>query len=178
MTDPPASAGTEPNLAELLLRRLFEIADVMSSLTDYAARELGMSAARARLLWILRYGGTISMRELATRLEVTPRTITGLVDGLEADGWVRRGTHSTDRRVTLITLTPAAVTTLDTLERGYRQLAERVVMDLSEDETRTVVSALDRILDRLAAEAVIAAGPPVGAGKPPGRSPGRRLPTA
>ena len=50
----------------------------------------------------------MKMADLADALEVTPRNITALVDSLEAEGVVRRLSHPTDRRVTLIELTAAA----------------------------------------------------------------------
>lgn len=146
-------------VAERVLGRLFEISDLMGDLMAYAAREHGMSSARARLLWTLLARGTTSMRDLADRLEVTPRTITGLVDSLEADGWVRRGTHSTDRRVTLISLTPTAITSLGTMEAGYRQLADRLLEGLSDGEARTLLSRLDTVGDRLAEEVAAVADP-------------------
>jgi DNA-binding MarR family transcriptional regulator len=45
------------------------------------------------------------MADLAGELDVTPRNVTALVDGLEAEGLVRRVPHATDRRVTLVELT-------------------------------------------------------------------------
>jgi DNA-binding MarR family transcriptional regulator len=45
------------------------------------------------------------MADLAGELDVTPRNVTAIVDGLEADGLVRRVPHATDRRVTLVELT-------------------------------------------------------------------------
>ena len=48
-------------------------------------------------------GGT--MAALAEALEVTPRNITGLVDGLEAEGLLARRADAADRRATVIELT-------------------------------------------------------------------------
>jgi DNA-binding MarR family transcriptional regulator len=47
------------------------------------------------------------MRCISAELDVTARNVTALVDGLEADGLVRRVPHPTDRRATVIELTPA-----------------------------------------------------------------------
>jgi DNA-binding MarR family transcriptional regulator len=44
-------------------------------------------------------------RELAEALRVSPRNVTGLLDGLEATGFVARTMHPSDRRATLVTLT-------------------------------------------------------------------------
>lgn len=62
----------------------------------------GERFARLRLLNELRCNGPQKMSDLADSLGVTPRAITALVDGLEADDQVRRVAHPTDRRVTMV----------------------------------------------------------------------------
>jgi DNA-binding MarR family transcriptional regulator len=65
----------------------------------------GTTPARARLLAALQCKGSCKMSELGTVLGVTPRTVTKLVDGLEAEGLVIRKPHPSDRRATLVYLT-------------------------------------------------------------------------
>ena len=52
--------------------------------------------------------GPQRMADLASALDVTPRNVTTLVDGLERDGIVHRRPHPTDRRATVIELTDSA----------------------------------------------------------------------
>lgn len=68
----------------------------------------GPSTSRLRLLAVLQCEGAQKMNELAGALGVTPRNVTALVDSLEGEGMVRRRSHATDRRVTLIELTESA----------------------------------------------------------------------
>jgi DNA-binding MarR family transcriptional regulator len=65
----------------------------------------GTTPARARLLAALQCQGSRKMSELGTEMDVTPRNITKLVDGLEAEGLVTRKPHPSDRRATLVCLT-------------------------------------------------------------------------
>ena len=65
----------------------------------------GTTPARARLLAVLQCEGPSKMNELSTVLDVTPRNVTKLVDGLEAEGLVARHPHPSDRRATLVSLT-------------------------------------------------------------------------
>jgi DNA-binding MarR family transcriptional regulator len=65
----------------------------------------GESVTRLRLLYELHCNGPRKMTDLADTLGVTPRNVTALVDGLEAEGLLRRTDHPTDRRVTIIELT-------------------------------------------------------------------------
>jgi DNA-binding MarR family transcriptional regulator len=61
-----------------------------------------------RLLCELHDVGPQRMADLASALDVTPRNVTTLVDGLERDGIVHRRPHPTDRRATVIELTESA----------------------------------------------------------------------
>ena len=65
----------------------------------------GTTPARARLLMALQCRGTCKMSEIGVHLEVTPRSVTKLVDSLEGEGLVEREQHPSDRRATLIRLT-------------------------------------------------------------------------
>jgi DNA-binding MarR family transcriptional regulator len=91
-----------------LLDRLLEIGELFQR--DLAREFAGTSltTARTRVLWDLAHAGPSTQRGLATRLEVSARNITGLVDALEEAGYVERAPHPTDRRATLVSLTPAA----------------------------------------------------------------------
>ncbi|MDP9271219.1 MAG: MarR family transcriptional regulator [Chloroflexota bacterium] len=62
------------------------------------------SLPRLKLLYALHCEGPQRMGDLADALEVTPRSVTALVDGLEAQGQVRRVPDPSDRRATIIEL--------------------------------------------------------------------------
>src|SRR5260370_38008465 len=70
-----------------------------------ALDERGLSTARADVLFVLHQRSPLVQRELSQALRCTPRHVTGLIDILEAHGWVARSPHPTDRRATLVTLT-------------------------------------------------------------------------
>jgi DNA-binding MarR family transcriptional regulator len=105
-----------------------------------------MTFGRARAIRRLARG-PLSMRELADTLGIDPPNATVMVDGLEAQGLVRRTPHPTDRRAKVVEAT-----------RKGKALARRADMilatpppalsDLGEDE----LEALRRILERVRAE--------------------------
>ncbi len=75
----------------------------------------GITYARMRLLGVLHCRGPQIMSSLSGELGVTPRNVTALVDALEEEGLVRRSPHPTDRRATVVEMTP----------RGARACSER-----------------------------------------------------
>jgi len=66
----------------------------------------GLNYARLRLVEALHCGGPAIMRDLGTQLGTTPRNMTAIVDALEDARLVVRRPHPTDRRATLIELSP------------------------------------------------------------------------
>lgn len=76
-------------LAEQLLRLTRRVYRIQKRHLEW--RDLGVTPAQSRLLRTLaHYDSPPRMADLAQRLEVVPRAVTTLVDGLEAHGKVRR----------------------------------------------------------------------------------------
>jgi DNA-binding MarR family transcriptional regulator len=67
----------------------------------------GLSYTRLQLMQALHCGGPAIMRDLGEQLGVSPRNMTALVDALEEVELVVRRPHPTDRRATLVELSPA-----------------------------------------------------------------------
>jgi len=111
---------------------------------DAALREHGLSLPSFKLLKALADGDR-SMREISQVLHVRPRTITDMIDGLEARGLVARCPHPSDRRVTLLHLTEAGAREAVGADIDAQQVAEAAISALNEDEQHTLSSLLARV---------------------------------
>lgn len=87
------------------LRRL--MADMFGRMRS-GLDEHGMTPPQMFLLRLLIEKGTATPKELAARLGVTPGNITGLVNKLEAAGFVTRSRDNRDRRVVALRPTEKA----------------------------------------------------------------------
>ena len=58
------------------------------------------------MLWLLLSEQTLTMGEIAKAIDLTPRGVTRIVDGLESDGLAKRITSEIDRRIKMVELTP------------------------------------------------------------------------
>jgi DNA-binding MarR family transcriptional regulator len=98
-----------------------------------------------KLLYALHCDGPQRMADLAATLEVTPRSVTALVDGLERESLVRRQPHPTDRRATMIELTDDARAAV---ERSMEhQAAIATLFEALDVDDRRALLRLTRVLD-------------------------------
>ena len=79
----------------------------MHTLMERWADHYGLSEGRFQILVRLHHqpDGRLTMGDLAEMLDVSPRTVTGLVDNLERDGLAKRVDDPTDRRSVYAELT-------------------------------------------------------------------------
>ncbi|WP_445283125.1 MarR family winged helix-turn-helix transcriptional regulator [Streptomyces sp. DSM 118148] len=133
-------------LAEQLLRLTRRVHRIQKRHLE--RRELGVTPAQSRLLRTLaHYGSPPRMADLAERLEVVPRAVTTLVDGLEASGKVRRVPDPSNRRVTRIELTDEGRETLREVRGARRSAAEEILAPLTEKERAVLGVLLDTLVD-------------------------------
>ncbi|MFF5536799.1 MarR family winged helix-turn-helix transcriptional regulator [Streptomyces cinerochromogenes] len=138
-------------LAEQLLRLTRRVHRIQKRHLE--ERELGVTPAQSRLLRTLaHYASPPRMADLAERLEVVPRAVTTLVDGLEAGGKVRRVADPANRRVTRIELTDEGHAALRELRGARRSAAEEILAPLTEKERQVLGVLLDTLIDGDAAQ--------------------------
>lgn len=136
------------------LGRILELVVVLSDDMSRTLAAQGLTESRTHLLWALHESGPSTQRDLAEALRVSPRNVTGLVDGLVATGFVTREPHPTDRRATLVTFTDHGTATAAALERDQHEFARILFGDMPDDRLDALVDGLDDVLARLRAHGV------------------------
>ncbi|MGX6447038.1 MarR family winged helix-turn-helix transcriptional regulator [Patulibacter sp. S7RM1-6] len=148
MSDAPHAPVDAASLGELLSRA----ARAIHAQSRELLAPLGMTPAEARALRTLaRDGAPLRMVELAERMHVVPRTVTTLVDALEQGGLIERRPDPSDRRSTLVQLTPRGEERLDEMRRARRDAAGQLLSALDADEQ----AQLRALLKKLDADALL-----------------------
>jgi DNA-binding MarR family transcriptional regulator len=107
--------------------------------------ESGLSAARLSALSVLVFGGPTTIGELARLEQVSPPTMTRLVQALERDGLVVREAHEMDGRAVLLRATDEGRSILEQgRERRVAELAG-LLARLPADELRALGDAAEMI---------------------------------
>ncbi len=164
MAEPPTPA---PGMHDALARRTGFLVSRLGVLATRHFSERIESIGLTPRMWgalnVLAAEGPISQQQLGRSIAMDPSSMVSTIDELEAQGWVQRRPHPTDRRAHALHLTPAG---RRTLARG-RRLAQR-----AEDELLAPLDAAERrqlhelLLRLLGAAGALDLGPGRGPGDP------------
>ncbi len=113
--------------------------------------ELDITPQMAHGLHDIPESGSISMKRLAADLACDASNVTGLVDRLEARGFVKRQTDMTDRRVKCIVLTAAGKRLRKRLVEAFNQ-APPAIAAMSLSDQRVLGTLIRRALDNASAQ--------------------------
>lgn len=122
---------------------------VLRRLFDERVRDLGLTAAQARLLLSLERNPSENQAFYAERLEVEPITLTRIVDRMEDAGWLERRSDPADRRARILHLTDKATQIVNELQGIVEIMFEEMLAGMASGERKTLAALLDRIGDNL-----------------------------
>jgi DNA-binding MarR family transcriptional regulator len=109
----------------------------------------GLTYTRLRLLEALHCGGPAIMRELGVQLGVSPRNMTAMVDALEDARLVVRRPHPTDRRATLVELSPAGAREAEQALAPRLDAMAELFEVFSPEEQQQFFAALSRLVQAI-----------------------------
>lgn len=134
--------------AFLLLMRVGS--DVLGAFEKYLASH-GMSRGTFSVLMVLNRDPShgLNPSDLASRCGVTRATMTGLLDGLERKGLLRRESEQADRRTILIRLTPKAGQLLDSMLHDYYKRIADLMGGLTLPEQKSLSEMLVKVDQRV-----------------------------
>ena len=134
-----------------LVAAVMATADTFLRESQRLFRPHGLTGSQYNVLNILaNEPAGISQRELGDRLVVDRSNVTGLLDRLEKNGWVRRDDDPDDRRVYRVSLTPAGRALWQKITPLYLDVVAQITRELP---AKRLQDGLD-ILRRLEAGAV------------------------
>lgn len=152
--DPTRAADPDPDhdpeRAAELLALLEAFRDVFASLRRLRGRDthlpgMQLGHAQCELLYELDEHGELSVGELAAAAQLTPATVTQMLEHLAENGHVQRSRLASDRRVVVSRLTDSGRRELE-LKRGRsRRRWEQALADVEASELRAATGVLERL---------------------------------
>lgn len=117
----------------------------------------GITFRQAQALAWLVLEGDLSQSELAVRMEIEPPTLAGIIDRMEAAGWVRRMACADDRRKKLVRIEVEAEPVWEKFTDCARRVRAQATAGLSDREVEQLRSLLQTVHDNLTQKTALAA---------------------
>ena len=144
----PSARGTGMAGAALELRLGFLIHDISRlrrNAFDNLMKPLGVTRSQWWVLAHLSRHDGMMQTELATLLDVGKVTLGGLIDRLEAGGWVERRPDPVDRRVKRVYLTGNAESLLKDMRGAESRLNAEILKDVTPTQRQQLVDLMGAI---------------------------------
>jgi MarR family transcriptional regulator, organic hydroperoxide resistance regulator len=137
----------QPRSPEVLIcGLLYQTFTAIFKETERALAPVGVSGPQAFALNCLKYGtAPMTPVRLASYLAQESQSLTGLLDRMEAQGWLRRVRDLPDRRSLRIELTPAGEAKLLEAELAGQPAMMQALADLDADEIQQLGHLLERL---------------------------------
>lgn len=103
---------------------------------------LGLTTGEGRVLFNVRRAGPIRQTALAERLGIEAMTLSGLIDRLEAKGFVERNPDPADRRAKLVTLTEAGSKVVAQIEPIAASIRSEAAHGIDPDDWQRLLVSL------------------------------------
>jgi DNA-binding MarR family transcriptional regulator len=140
-------ADRPPRLIFLLNSAQRRLQQFTTAEQDRAARA-GLAAptpAQSGVLFVLARADGATMGQLAKALDLAPSAVSGLVQRMEALGWVERRASATDARTQQAWLQPAGDAQLPALRKALARINERLTNGFTPAELQTVARWLGHV---------------------------------
>ena len=138
-----AAAPPEPPLGELVM----QVARGLRRRFAETLEPWGVTPHESRALRVIGEHEPTRLGVVAQHLRIAPRSVTDVVDSLEARGFVAREPDPSDRRATRVALTTRGRTVLAELDAARRADHESYFADLSERDRAALARILGRLVD-------------------------------
>lgn len=130
-----------------------EISALIPKIARYAHSgsfaKIKVTPAQIIMLMSIHHHGQCKLRTLARERNISPPTVTGLIDRLVRDGYVRKAPDPEDRRATMVSLNKKGEDTVNRHLITIQDLWKNILTQLSQKEQEQYLKILKKIVSIL-----------------------------
>lgn len=136
------------NLKDNIYWQLFQVAiTAKHNLTD-VAESYGLTVMQLYTLCLLEAGKSIPMNSLSSTLSCDASNVTGIVDRLLHQDYIKREENPKDRREKMITLSLKGTKICEKIAQAFEKDGLESLQSLTREDKNTLSTILKKILDR------------------------------
>lgn len=129
-----------------LIKRLYTLRNLR---VDEALKSYKLARSQFQVLYLVNKAGVVNGRELLTKLQVEPATLSGIVDTLEAKGWLVRIIDVNDKRAKKLRLTAAGKKLLNQIPNPAEAVERQMTRKLTAAEQEKLKVSLKKLTANL-----------------------------
>lgn len=148
MSEPtPEASDARDELIRAIPDQILQMMQASSQLGPEPWLELDLTMKQLKVLMVLCSLGPSRPSVIASCIGASAANATGVLDRLEAQGYVARHPDSADRRALLVDLTPTGQTVVNDLHVAGQQRLSRVLVEMSEDDLEALHRGLFALVE-------------------------------
>ena len=136
---------TDHQMAEQMAELTYQLLENCTEKQEYIAEKFHLSLSEFRCLRAFREDRTLSVKDIAHRMNLTSSRLTRIVDGLVKKNYVTREINAMDRRVMDITMTPDGASVAGNLNCDYVSLHEQILEKIPASTRQSVIRTLGEL---------------------------------
>jgi len=145
-----ASGRVRPAVSEAVFRAFLRSWGLLRQAQDPYFAGFGISASQWGILRVLQRAevkgeAELALKEVGERLLIQPPSVTGVVDRLERQGFVKRSPSKTDLRVRHLRLTRPGRELMAKVLEGHAERIQSLFAGLEPEEQETMLGLLQRL---------------------------------
>jgi DNA-binding MarR family transcriptional regulator len=130
------------------LRRIIRAVDIHSK---KLSQEYNITAPQMICLYSLQKHGVMTQSDMAKDVDLGMSTVNGIIDRLEAKGWIRRERDAKDRRKVFLELTESGIIQANGAPALLQDQLSNALQALPELEQAAIALSLERIVELMGA---------------------------
>lgn len=129
---------------------IHDVARMLRREFDRRVQSIGLTRSQWSVLVHLHRSDGIQQKELADLLDITPITLSGLLDRLERDGWVERRPDGSDRRAKRVFLTAKVAPVIKNIQRLGKEVRMEALQGVNARDEEKLMLLLLQMRSNLA----------------------------
>jgi len=135
------------NESEAVAELICELTRNCNIKEEFFAASFNLSPTEVKLLKLFAFESTFSVKEIRTKLNLSPGRISHILQSLEEKKLLIRIPDDTDKRNTIVKLLPNSSTFIKNLHQNYHKLHDDILKNVNEVEMKDIYLSLKVLVD-------------------------------
>ncbi|GJQ61208.1 MAG: hypothetical protein SCALA702_02610 [Melioribacteraceae bacterium] len=141
--------ATDTKMAEMMAELTCELARTCNEKENYFAAMFNLTPAEFKCLRLFSKKSSLSIKEIAHKMKITPGRITHILTALEDKKFIKRRVDPADKRNVIVSLTPKSTPFIKNLNENHIKLHEDILRKIEPAKRELILGAMGDVVNAL-----------------------------